>query len=45
MKSSRVLYVKSLDKRVIVMRAFVKKTQKTAGREIGLALRCAKDIL
>lgn len=45
MKSSRALYVKVPHKRIIVVRAFVKKTQKTARREIDLALKRAKNIL
>ena len=45
MKSSRALYIRESDKRIIVVRAFVKKTQKTPRREIDLALRRAKDIL
>ena len=45
MKSSRVLYVKVPHKRVMVVRAFMKKTQKTPRREIDLALQRAKDIL
>ncbi|MCY4378682.1 MAG: type II toxin-antitoxin system RelE/ParE family toxin [Candidatus Dadabacteria bacterium] len=45
MKSSRVLYVKVPHKRVVVVRVFMKKTQKTPRREIDLALRRAKSIL
>lgn len=41
---ARVLYVTALGRRVIVVRAFVKKTQKTPRAEIELALRRAKDI-
>ena len=45
MKSSRALYVKVPHKRVIVVRVFMKKTQKTPKREIDLALQRAKNIL
>ena len=41
---SRALYVVNReDKRVVVVRAFVKKTKKTPRREIDLALRRAKE--
>ena len=40
----RVLYVTAIGRRVIVVRAFVKKTQKTPRAEIELALRRAKEI-
>jgi len=36
--------VKAIGRRVIVVRAFVKKTQKTPPAEIKLALRRAKEI-
>lgn len=42
---SRALYVTVRDKRVVVVRVFVKKTQKTPRREIDLALQRAKEIL
>ena len=42
---SRALYVTSVSRRVVVVRVFVKKTQKTPGREIELALKRAKEIL
>jgi len=45
MKSSRAFYVKVPRKRVVVVRAFTKKTQKTPKREIDLALRRAKNML
>ena len=45
MKSSRALYVRVSHKRVIVVRVFMKKTQKTPKREIDLALQRAKNIL
>jgi phage-related protein len=41
---ARVLYITVVGKRVIVVRAFVKKTQKTPRAEIELALRRAKEI-
>ena len=42
---SRALYVTVVGKRVVVVRVFVKKTEKTPNREIELALRRAKDLL
>jgi phage-related protein len=42
---ARVLYVTATDKRVVVLRAFVKKTQKTPRPEIDLALRRAEEII
>jgi phage-related protein len=41
---SRALYVTVKPKRVIVVRVFVKKTQKTPRREIRLALKRAQEI-
>jgi phage-related protein len=41
---SRALYVTAVGWRVIVVRVFVKKTQKTPNREIELALKRAKGI-
>lgn len=41
---SRALYVAASGKRVVVVRVFVKKTQKTPTREIRLALERAKDV-
>ena len=41
---ARALYVTAIGRRVIVVRAFVKKTQKTPPTEIKLALRRAKEI-
>lgn len=41
---ARALYVTVRGQRVIVVRAFVKKTQKTPAREIGLALQRAKEL-
>ena len=42
---SRALYVAARGKRVVIVRAFMKKTQKTPGREIELALSRAKEVL
>lgn len=42
---SRALYVTVRGQRVVVVRAFVKKTQKTPRREINLALRRAAEVL
>lgn len=41
---ARVLYVAAMAQRVVVVRIFVKKTQKTPRAEIELALRRANDI-
>lgn len=41
---SRALYVTAVGRRVIVVRVFVKKTEKTPRREIELALSRAKAI-
>lgn len=41
---SRALYVTAKPKRVVVVRVFVKKTQKTPPREIKLALKRAKEL-
>ena len=41
---SRALYVAATGQRVVVVRVFVKKTQKTPGDEIALALKRAKEI-
>ena len=42
---SRALYVAASGRRIVVVRVFRKKTQKTPDREIELALRRAKEIL
>ncbi len=42
---SRALYVASADRRVVVVRVFVKKTRRTPRREIELALRRAKEAM
>ncbi len=41
---ARALYVTAVGRRVVVVRAFVKKTQKTPRSEIELALRRGKEI-
>jgi phage-related protein len=41
---ARALYVTAIGQRVVVVRAFVKKMQKTPRAEIELALRRAKEI-
>jgi len=42
---SRALYVTAVGRRVVIVRAFVKKTQETPESEINLALRRAQEIL
>jgi phage-related protein len=42
---ARALYVTRLGWRVVVLRVFVKKTQKTPKSEIDMALRRAKEIV
>ena len=41
---SRALYVTALVRRVVIVRVFVKKTDKTPRREIDLALTRAKSV-
>lgn len=41
---SRAIYVTALGKRVVIVRAFVKKTQKTPRSEIALALQRAREV-
>jgi phage-related protein len=41
---SRALYVTAAGRRVVVVRAFVKRTQRTPRREIELALRRAEEV-
>ena len=41
---SRAIYVTAVGRRVVVVRAFAKKTQKTPRSEIELALRRAKEV-
>lgn len=42
---ARALYVTASGKRVVVLRVFTKKTQKTPLREIALALKRAENLL
>ncbi|MGA2851149.1 MAG: type II toxin-antitoxin system RelE/ParE family toxin [Terracidiphilus sp.] len=42
---ARALYVTKVDRRVVVLRVFVKKTQKTPDSEIDIAKRRAKEII
>jgi len=42
---ARALYVVVVNRRVVVVRAFAKKTQRTPRREIELALSRAKELL
>jgi phage-related protein len=41
---ARSLYVTASGRRVVILRTFVKKTQKTPRREINLALKRAKEV-
>ncbi|MGF6429324.1 MULTISPECIES: type II toxin-antitoxin system RelE/ParE family toxin [Bradyrhizobium] len=41
---ARALYVTAFGRRVVIVRAFVKKSQKTPPSEIELALRRAKEV-
>jgi phage-related protein len=41
---ARALYVTATDQRVVILRAFVKKTEKTPAGEIAIALRRAKEL-
>jgi len=41
---ARALYVTALGRRVVIVRAFIKKTRKTPKSEIDLALRRAKEV-
>jgi phage-related protein len=41
---ARALYVTAVGKRVVIVRAFRKKSQKTPRREIELALRRAEEV-
>jgi phage-related protein len=40
---SRACYVVATRRRVVIVRVFIKKTQKTPPREIALALKRAKE--
>ena len=41
---SRAIYVTAKGRRVVVLRAFIKKTKKTPRREIEIALQRAKEV-
>jgi len=41
---ARALYVTAREQRVVILRAFVKKTEKTPTNEIDLALQRAKEV-
>ena len=41
---SRAIYVTATGQRVVIIRAFLKKTQRTPDREIELALKRAKEV-
>lgn len=41
---ARALYVTAKEQRVVILRAFIKKTEKTPAGEIDLALQRAKDL-
>ena len=41
---ARALYITAREQRVVIVRAFIKKTQKTPTDEIDLALRRAKEL-
>jgi phage-related protein len=42
---ARAVYITARGRRVVIVRAFGKKTEKTPRREIALALRRAKDVM
>ena len=42
---SRAIYVTASGRRVVVVRVFIKKTEKTPRREMDLALERAKEVL
>jgi phage-related protein len=42
---SRAIYVTAASRRVVVVRVFVKKTEKTPRREIDLALQRAREVI
>ena len=42
---ARAIYLTAIGRRVVVLRVFIKKTQKTPRREIELALRRAQEII
>ena len=45
MKEARALYIKVQDERIVVVRVFIKKTQKVPQREIALARKRAEEVL
>ncbi|MGE0280400.1 MAG: type II toxin-antitoxin system RelE/ParE family toxin [Rhizobiaceae bacterium] len=42
---ARAIYVTATGRRVIIVRVFIKKTQKTLGHELELARQRAKEVL
>ena len=42
---ARAIYLTAIGQRVVILRVFVKKSQKTPRREIELALKRAKEVL
>jgi phage-related protein len=42
---ARSFYVTAHQRRVVVLRTFIKKTQKTPSREIALAKKRAKEVI
>jgi len=42
---SRAIYVTATGRRVVIVRVFVKKTEKTPRREIDLALERAREVI
>jgi phage-related protein len=42
---ARAIYVTAIGRRVVIVRAFIKKTQQTPRNEIALASRRAKEVL
>jgi phage-related protein len=41
---ARVIYVTAIGRRMVILRVFVKKTQKTPPRELAIARQRAKDV-
>ena len=41
---ARSLYVTAKGRRVVILRSFVKKTQRTPGNEVGIARKRAKEV-
>jgi len=42
---ARAVYVTAVEKRIVIVRVFTKKSQKTPRREIEIALKRAKEVL